>query len=141
MLEHDPWKESSPINIYVIKSEDIKGLPQPVDEIRMASLLALGESIYVVLQLSDHFWSIPLRNPDRASRILDPEVRRMKSRFTVRGIEDTGHIYCLCQKGMRDEVVGIEINSEDATDKLKVESIFESPNSKLINLAVDPESK
>lgn len=59
----------------------------------------------------------------------------------MRRLEDTGHLYCLVQKGTRDEVLKIGINLDDATEKLNVVSIFESPNSKLLTLVADPESK
>lgn len=78
MLEQDPWSTEKTFNLFLVKSDEIKGLPQPLDELRMTSLLTASEDMYLVLQFDDDLWSIPLRNPERAGRILDPEVRRMK---------------------------------------------------------------
>ena len=44
------------------------------------------------------------------------------------------------QKGTRDEIVKIEIDVEYPSSPLRITSIYESANSRLIMLEVDPES-
>lgn len=64
----------------------------------------------------------------------------MKQRFLVRKQQDKSHIYCLTQKGSRDEIVKIGINEESPHEPLQVTSIYESPNSRLLILEHDPEN-
>ena len=61
MLDQDPWSYEKKVDVYLFKTDEIKNLPQPLDELRRASLLADKEEIYLVLQFTDDLWSIPLR--------------------------------------------------------------------------------
>ena len=139
MLDQDPWSYEKKVDVYLFKTDEIKNLPQPLDELRRASLLADKEEMYLVLQFTDDLWSIPLRYPNRLTRLLDPEVRKMKKRLMVRRLRDTAQLYCLTQKGQRDEIIRIGINAE--SEKLEIESIFDSPNAKLICLEADLEDE
>ena len=64
----------------------------------------------------------------------------MKQRPLVRRRKDSSHVYCLVQKGTRDEIVKIGINTESPSDPLRIATIYESPNSRLVILEADPES-
>ena len=64
----------------------------------------------------------------------------MKQSLIVRRNKDISHIYCLVQKGTRDEIVKIGIDTDSPSDPLRIMSIFESRSSRLLALEPDPDS-
>ena len=71
------------------------------------------------------------------SPVFDPETHKMKPRFCVRGAFDKDRIYCIAEKGTRDEVVRIMVSNDH--DVLHLEGIYESANSKILTIEPDAE--
>ena len=65
----------------------------------------------------------------------------MKQRFIVRRNFDNSHVYCLVSKGTRDEILKIGIDTGSPSGALRIASIFESRNSRLIVLEPDAETE
>ena len=76
--------------------------------------------------------------PEQMAPLLDPEIYKMKPRYLARGTFDQDRVYCLVEKGSRDEVIRIMISTIDFSI-LSVEGIYESANSKLLTIEANPE--
>ena len=94
----------------------------------------------LLFQFRKNVWATSLSKSEGIVEILEAEGRVMKRRPLVRRSKDSGHVYCLVQKGTRDEIVKIGINTESPSDPLRIASIYESPNSRLVILESDSES-
>lgn len=66
---------------------------------------------------------------------LDADTYKMKQRYMIHRPFDKDQIYCLAEKGTRDEVLRIRFDGDIA----QVEAIYESSNAKLLALEPDPE--
>ena len=99
MLDQDPWSAEKVVNMYVVRSLDLRPLPYPLEQLRSINLLTSKidkeTNLHLVCQFTDELWSIPLRNPDGAANLLDTEIMKMKPRLVVRRLKDKSHIYCL----------------------------------------------
>ena len=94
----------------------------------------------LLFQFTKDVWATSLSKSEGIVEILEAEGRVMKRRALVRRSKDSGHVYCLVQKGTRDEIVKIGINTESPSDPLRIATIYESPNARLVILEADPES-
>ena len=85
--------------MYVLSSMDLMPMPYPLEQLISINLLTnkvdKETNVYLVCQFTDELWSIPLRNPDGASTLLEKESMKMKQRLVVRRLKDKSHIYCL----------------------------------------------
>ena len=144
MLDQDPWAAKKLVHMYVLSSMDLRPMPYPLEQLRSINLLTnkvdKETNVYLICQFTDELWSIPLRNPEGASTLLEKESMKMKQRLVVRRLKDKSHIYCLVQKGSRDQVLRISQIDEDHNDHPALESVFESSQAKMIVLEADPKS-
>ena len=94
----------------------------------------------LLFQFTKEVWAVSLCKSEGISEILETDGRVMKQRPLVRRSKDNGHVYCLVQKGTRDEIVKIGINTESPSEPIRIAAIYESSNSRLVILEADPES-
>ena len=55
----------------------------------------------------------------------------MKQKYLIRRSHDKGQLYCMAERGTRDEIVCLKLTSDGV---IKVEPIFESSTSHLLAL-------
>ena len=89
----------------------------------------------LLFQFENDIWAVSL-NKKQIVPVLDSDSLTMKTNYLVRRSQDKSQVYCLAERGTRDEVIRLKLHSDDV---VRVETIFESSNAHLLAIEADPE--